>query len=81
MAATFGIRLKKFHTDSGIFAGEVFKSDVSDNNQTISYCRVGVHFQNGIAETVIKQLTEKARKFLIYAKHQWSEAIQPVVGG
>ena len=40
MAATFGIRVKKFHTDNGIFAEEGFKSDVSNNNQTISYCRV-----------------------------------------
>ena len=37
MAATFGIKVKKFHTDNGIFAEEGFKSDVSDNNQTISY--------------------------------------------
>ena len=40
MAATFGIRVKKFHTDNGIFAEEGFKRDVSDNHQTISYCGV-----------------------------------------
>ena len=57
MAATFGIRVNKFHIDNGVFAGEVFKIDVSDNNQTISYCRFGAHFQNGIAEASIKQLT------------------------
>ena len=57
MAANFGIRVKKFHTDNGIFAEEGFKSDVSDNNQTISYCGVGAHFLNGIAEDSIKQLT------------------------
>ena len=32
MAAAFGIIVKKFHTDNGIFAEEGFKSDVSDNN-------------------------------------------------
>ena len=57
MVATFGIREKKFHTDNGIFAEEGFKSDVPDNNQTISYCGVGVHFQNRISEAAIKQLT------------------------
>ena len=57
MAATFGILVKKFHTDNGIFAEEGFKSDVSDNNQTISYCGFGAHFQNGIAKATIKQLT------------------------
>ena len=45
------------------FAEEGFKSDVSDNNQKIIYYGVGAHFQNGIAESDIKQLTEKARKF------------------
>ena len=38
MAANLGIRVKKFHTDNGIFAEESFKSDVSNNNETISYC-------------------------------------------
>ena len=69
MAATFGIRVKKFHTDNGIFAEEGFKSDVSNINQTISYFGVGAHFQNGIAKAAIKQLTEKARNMLIHADH------------
>ena len=76
MAATFGIRVKKFHTDSGIFAEEGLKRDVSDNNQTISYCGVGAHFQNEISEAAIKQLTEKARTTLIHAKHRCPEIIQ-----
>ena len=57
MEATFGIRVKKFHTDNGIFAEEGFRSDMSDNNQTISYCGVGAHFQTVIAKAAIKQLT------------------------
>ena len=69
MAETFGIRVKKFHTDNGIFAEEGFKSDMSDNNQTISYCGVGAHFQNGITEAAIKQLTDKSRTMLIHAKN------------
>ena len=77
MAESFGIRVKKFHTDNGIFAEEGFKSDVSDNNQTISYCGVGAHFQNGLAKAAIKQLTEKVRTILIHVKYQWPEVIQP----
>ena len=77
MAATFGIRVKKFHTDNGIFAEEGFKRNMSDNNQTISYCGAGVNFQNGIAEVSIKQLTEKYRTMLIHANNVWTEFIQP----
>ena len=69
MASTFGIRVKKFHIDNGIFVEEGFKSDVSNNNQTISYCGVGAHFQNGISEADIKQLTEKASIILIHVNH------------
>ena len=39
------------------FSEEGFKSNVSDNNQTISYCGVGAHFQNRISEAAIKELT------------------------
>ena len=70
IVANFGIRVKKFHTDNGIFTEEGFKRDVSDNNQTISFCGVGAHFQNVISEAAIKQLTEKARTMLIHAKHR-----------
>ena len=69
MAASFGIRVKKFHTDNGIFAEEGFKSDVSNINQTIIYFGVGAHFQNVIDEAGIKQLTEKARTIMIHVKH------------
>ena len=68
-----GIRVKKFHTDKGIFVEEGFKSYVSDNNQTMSYCGVGAHFHNRIANDAIKQLTEKTRTMLIHLKHQWPE--------
>ena len=77
MAATFGIIKKKFHPDNGIFAEEGFKSDVSNNNQTIRYCVVGAHLQNGISEADIEQLTEKSRTVMIHVKHRWLEVIQP----
>ena len=70
MVETFGIKVKKFHTDNGIFAEEVFKSDVSDNNQTIRYFVVGAHFQNLLAKDANKQIIEKAKTMLIHAKHQ-----------
>ena len=77
MGETFGIRVNKFHTDNGIFAEKGFKSDVSHNNQTISYCGVRAYFKNRIDEATIKQPTEKERTILIHAKNQWPEVIQP----
>ena len=69
MASNFGIRVNKFHTNNGIFAEEGFKSDMLDNNQTMSYFGVGSHFQNRIVEAAIKKITEKTRTMLIHAKH------------
>ena len=60
---TFGIRVKKFHTDNKCFSAEEdFKSDVSDNNQTISYCGVKSHFQKRIAEAAIKKTHRESKE-------------------
>ena len=53
----------------------MFLDLLSDNNQTISYCGVNAHFQNGVAEKAIWDLQEQGRKQLLHAKAQWSEVI------
>ena len=57
-----------------IIADNAFKNSVQDNNQTILYCEVNVHFQNGIVEKRIRDLQETARTMLIHAKIRWPEA-------
>ena len=49
-ARTFGVRVKHYHADNGRFADNLFMQDVQKNGQTISFCGVNAHFQNGIAE-------------------------------
>ena len=39
-----------YHADNGRFADNLFIQDVDKQGQTISYCGVGAHFQNGRAE-------------------------------
>jgi hypothetical protein len=36
--------------------------------QTISFCGVNAHFQNGIAEKIIRDIQEQARTMLLHAK-------------
>ena len=46
-----------YHADNGIFAEKAFRDEVVSSNQTISYCAVGAHHQNGIVERRIGELT------------------------
>jgi hypothetical protein len=49
---------------------------VAKSGQTISFCRVNAHFQNGIAKKGICNHSEQAHKQLLYAKARWPEAIE-----
>ncbi len=51
-------------------------SVVAKSGQTISFCGVSAHFQNGIAEKRICDLSEQARKQLLHAKARWPSAIK-----
>jgi hypothetical protein len=48
---------------------------VQQKGQTISFCGVGAHFQNGIAEKRIRDLQDSARTMLIHANRRWPSAI------
>ena len=76
---TFGTKhnviIKHYHADDGRFADNAFLQDVQEQKQSISFCAVNAHFQNGIAEKKIRDLSEMARKQLFHAKARWSSAI------
>ena len=44
---------------------------VNESNQTITFCAVGAHHQNGIVERRIKELTLIARTLLLHAIWHW----------
>ena len=41
----------------------------------ITFCGVGAHHQNGIAERRIRDITQNANTSLLHAAHRWSKAI------
>ena len=47
--------------------------------QTISFCGVGAHHQNGVSENTIKQLTLTARTLLLHAQRYWPEYISSML--
>ncbi len=76
---THGHRVKAYHADNGRFAENVFVGDVRDKAQSMTYCGVGSHHQNGIAERRIKTLGEDARTMLAHGAHLWPEAVSKLL--
>ena len=75
LAANFGIKVYHYHADNGRFAENQFREALTKANQTISFCGVNAHFQNGVAERKIRDLQEHARTMLIHATKRWPSAI------
>ena len=78
-ASTFGVDVLGYHGDNGRFAEKDFKSSCQQKNQKLTFCGVGAHFQNGIAERAIKELTLQSRTMLLHAQHMWPEAISTML--
>jgi hypothetical protein len=49
-AVTHGVHIKHYHADNGRFKDNLCMKSIEDKGQTISFCGVGAHHQNGIAE-------------------------------
>ena len=71
-----GVRVLHYHADNGRFADNAFLKSVAASGQTISFCGVNAHFQNGRAEKRIRDLQDLARTQLIHAKHCWPTAVE-----
>ena len=74
-----GHKVRGYHADNGRFAETLFIKDAKDNAQQMSFCGVGSHHQNGIAERRIKSLCEDARTMLAHGQQLWPEAVSKVL--
>ena len=74
-ARSYGIRVKRYHADNGIFNSREFLNDIEEKKQHITFCGVGAHHQSGIAEHRIRELTEMARTQLLHAMHNNPKAV------
>ena len=66
--AANGVTARSFHADNGRYADKGFVDDCIAHNQTITFCGVGAHHQNGIAERKTKSLTLGSRTLLLHAE-------------
>ena len=75
LSASHNVRICHYHFDNRLFDSKAFKSSVAQAHQTISFCSVNAHHQNGKAERCIGDVTQGTRTSLLYASHQWPAAI------
>jgi len=74
-AKTHGVTIKHYHCNNGCFAKCKFLDACEQHGQTTSFCAVGAHHQNGIAECCMHDLTESACTMLLHAVHHWPQAV------
>ncbi|CAB9526635.1 Retrotransposon protein [Seminavis robusta] len=74
-AASFGVKVKHYHGDNGIFDSKAFVQEVHRCGQTITYAAVNAHHMNGHAEKKIRDLQEAARTMILHAKQRWPNAV------
>jgi hypothetical protein len=52
----FGVTVKHYHADNGIFASKAWKDSCDESRQSFTYSGVNAHFQSGVAERLIWEL-------------------------
>ena len=62
------VDIQHYHCNNGRFSDNLFQRDVIDKDQSMSQCGVNAHFQNGIAEKMIRVLQDHTRKSFLHAK-------------
>ncbi len=67
--------MKHYHADNGRFADNGFVNHVSKNRQSITYCGVNAHFQNGVAEKRIRDLQDQTTTMLMHTEAKWPDVI------
>jgi hypothetical protein len=71
----FNISVKSILEDNGVYASKAFEIACDTKRQKLTFCAVGGHWQNGIAERTIGILQNTARTILLHAMANWPSVI------
>jgi hypothetical protein len=66
------MQIKYYHCNKGCFTDNKFCMVCKVQQQKLTFCGVNAHFQNGIAEQAICDLSEGAKKQLL---QRWPQAV------
>jgi hypothetical protein len=70
-----GVTINHYHADNGRFSENEWMAHIAKMGQSITFCGVNAHFQNGRAERRIRSLQDQGRTQLLHAMARWSIAI------
>lgn len=70
-ARDVGVKIRKYHSDNGVFSSKEFKSHCDELNQKLTFSGVGAKFQNGVAERGIQTVSNMAKASMIHASIHW----------
>ncbi len=73
--AQAGHAAKHYHANNGRFSDKGFHQDITDKGQSITFCGVGTHHQNGIIKNRKKQLTLGACTLLLHGMRHWPQMV------
>ena len=57
--------------DNGVYKAKEFQDELEKKGQTMKFCGVGAHHQNGVAERSIRTVSEAARTMMLHASLHW----------
>ncbi len=75
LCAKANCSVKHYQADNGQFSDNEFLAACKNLNQTIDFCGVGAHHQNGIVKNRNKQLTQTARVLLLHSMRMWPQMV------
>jgi hypothetical protein len=73
--AQAGRTVKHYHANNGWFSDKGLHQDITNKRQSITFCVVGAHHQNGIIKIRKKQLTLSACTLLLHGMHRWPQMV------
>ena len=79
VATAHGVKVCGYHADNLRFNDGNFTASCRAAGQKLTFCGVGAHHQNAIAEAKIKEVSYGARTILLHAKRKWSTVIDTVL--
>jgi hypothetical protein len=66
-SARFNVQIWNIRADNGVYSAQLFRISCLWHQQHLTFCGVGAHWQNGIAECFIGTVTQQARTILLHA--------------
>ena len=68
---SYVVKSFQYHADIGIFDTKKIKEVCNVAKQTLNFCGVNAHHQNGKTENRIKDVAKRASTYLLHAAHLW----------